>query len=126
MAKVNLLIQPHLLRLVASELDAERVVLRRRQAGENKYLATGDVRLVPNERLVVDLEAIALCQGRALPILCVGFEFDDLIKDVFEKILDAGGQVFISDDVHFTLVGLWFGLTSPPRLVSDCIIIQAC
>jgi len=109
MAKVNLLIQPHLLGLVAGELDAERVVLRRRQAGENKYLATGDVRLVPNERLVVALAALALCQGRALPILCVGFEFDDLIKDVFEKILDAGGRVFISDDVHFTLVGLSFG-----------------
>ncbi len=107
MPQVHLLVKLHLLRLVAGELYAERVVLRRGETGENENLAARDIRLVPDERLVVDLEAVALCEGRALALLGVGLQFNDLIKDVLEKVLDAGGRVFISDDVHFTLVGLW-------------------
>ena len=86
MPQIDLFVEPDLARLFARQLDPQRVVLRREQAGEREDCAARRHRIVDDIWLAVHLDAVALGERRTLAELRVFLKVDDVVED----LLDAG------------------------------------
>src|SRR5262245_44425884 len=93
-AQIDLFVQADLLRLLASELDPQRVVLGRDEARERQNLAPGDDRLVNHEGLAVHPDAVAAGERGALSALCVFFKVHDIVEDRFDAGIGAPFSMF--------------------------------
>jgi hypothetical protein len=82
-AEVDLLVQLNLAGFLADDLRPQGIVLNREESCEGQNLASGDFRLMHNERIAVYTDAIATAERGLLAQTGVFFKIDDIFKNFF-------------------------------------------
>jgi hypothetical protein len=82
-AEVDLLVQLDLAGFLADDLHPQGIVLNGEESGEGENLASGDFRVMNDERIAIYTDAIATAERGLLAQPGVFFKIDDIFKNFF-------------------------------------------